>query len=294
MHDSYLLLTPVLTFLVVALVGFVGCDQLFGLDHVETPPEPPAAPSGLKAEPGDGKVTLSWPIYTGGADKLTVKWGTQEGSHPESHDLSDPSTIGYEVSPLTNGVTYYFVLSATKGSTQSADSEEVSGVPGLYGVVMPFIDPATVQRGDQRQFTGWLGMGFRTGPSSLTLRQLGRWFDGNITGAHAIRIVAASNPTLVLASVVVSKTAVSAENKFVYETVPSAITLDANADYYVVSQEDAAADYFYDSVNTRVTILNAAAGVSEFAVYGDDAGNYTRDTRTGYAYGPVDFTYTLP
>lgn len=38
MRDSYLLLTPILVLGVLGLVRFVGCDLLFGLQHVDPPP----------------------------------------------------------------------------------------------------------------------------------------------------------------------------------------------------------------------------------------------------------------
>ena len=294
MHDSYLFLTPLLTFLVVALVGFVGCDQLFGLDRVDEPPPSPGAPSGVKAEPRNGEVVVSWTLYNGGGDKLKVKWGTVEGSHPDTHVIDDPSTIEYAVGPLMNGVKYYFVVSALKGTVESPDSEEVNATPGLYGVVMPFIDPATVQLGSSRQYTAWMGMGFQTAASTMTLRELGRWFDKDVNGSHSMRIVAAAAPTVILATAVIAKSAASTKNEFVYAPVASPITLAANTDYYVVSDEDATTDPFHDSDLTRVSILNSAAGVKEYAVFGDDAGNYTTAPTTGAAYGPVDFKYTLP
>ena len=298
MHDSYLFLTPLLTFLVVALVGFVGCDQLFGIPPVDLPPTPPAPPTGIKAEPQNGEVVVSWTLYNGGGDKLKVKWGTAEGSHPDSHVIDDPSTIEYVVGSLTNGIPYYFVVSALKGAVESADSEEVNATPGLYGAVMPFVDPLTVQLGTPlRQFTGWLGMGFRTGSSALTLRELGRWFDMDINGTHEIQMVAASAPTVVLASVVVTKTATATSGEFLYQPVPSPITLEANTDYCVLSHEDASADGFHDASGTSVTIQNSASGTIVYSAFRNDSGVLTSGSSTTppyFIYGPVDFMYTLP
>jgi hypothetical protein len=36
--DWYVLLTPILALAVIGLLGFTGCDQLFGLNEVEPPP----------------------------------------------------------------------------------------------------------------------------------------------------------------------------------------------------------------------------------------------------------------
>ena len=79
MSDSYLWLTPLLTVIVVALVGFVGCDDVWGLQEV--PPKSPA-PTGFTADAGDmaksgsaesmGKQLLDDALAEGGTDNIAV------------------------------------------------------------------------------------------------------------------------------------------------------------------------------------------------------------------------------
>ena len=292
MDDFYLLLTPVLTLIVVALVGFVGCNWWFDIEETAPVPPvtPPEAPTGLNAVGRDRAVVLTWDPYTG-ADKLTVRMGTTQGAHPLGRDVEPDETI-YPWPDLVNDETYWFTITATIGALTSPEADEVSGIPGLYGVVVPFVNQT--QLGSQRQFDAWMGMRITTGPNSLTLRALGRWFDAAITGTHAMRIAAAANPMTVLATVTVTKSAPSGQSEFVYENLASTIQLDPNTEYFIVSQETSAGDSFHDSDLTRVAVIDPLAGVDARAAFGDDAGTYTVAQATGAAYGPVNLLYTRP
>ena len=293
MHDYYLFLAPVLTLLIVALVGFVGCDALFGLDPVEPPEPKPPAPMGLRAEPGDGKVDLWWNIYTGAsADKLTLSMGEAPGEISMSRPFTNVSTIGETWDGLVNGTRYYFTLTATADGVESDASEEVSAVPGLYGVVTPFLDQ--IQLGTMRQFDAWMGVRITTGGSDQTLRALGRWFDDTAIGTHEMRIAAAAAPMTVLATVTVTKTAPAARGDFVYANLASTIPLSAATEYFVTSREISSSDPFHDSDLTRVAIPDAAAGSDVRAAFGDDPGNYSVSSTPGDAYGPVNLLITRP
>lgn len=288
--DSYLWLTPLLTVIVVALVGFVGCDDVWGLQEV--PPKSPA-PTGFTADAGDMEVILSWDSYAD-ADSFALYRGVQQSDpNPQQIVINDPGATTYPDRPLPNEVTVWYSLKAFVNGKETYTTTPIPATPSRFGVEMPFINPATIQLGTLRQFTSWMGMGFRTATEPLSLRSLGRWYDANQTGSHPVRIAAASAPTVVLAMVTVSKAAASAEGGFVYADVVPSITLAPDTDYYLTSSENAAAEPFYDSADTRVQILNSAAGVSQYAAFGDDAGNYTTSMINGPTYGPVDFRYTF-
>ena len=293
MRDNYLLIAPLLTFFVVSLVGFVGCDYLFNIDEVSPPKPKPPAPTGLRAEPGDGKVDLWWNIYNqSGAEKLTLSMGETPGVIMVSRPYTDVSTIGETWEPLENGKTYYFTLTATVQGRNSDPSEEVSAVPGLYGVVMPFLNQT--QLGSTRQFDGWMGVRMTTAGTAQTLRALGRWFDAAAVGTHEMRIAAAAAPMTVLASVTVTKNASSAQGDFVYANLASPIQLAASTEYFVTSRETSSGDAFHDSDLTRVMVADNMAGTDARAAFGDDAGNYTVASTSGAAYGPVNILYTRP
>jgi DNA/RNA endonuclease G (NUC1)/fibronectin type 3 domain-containing protein len=89
-----------------------------------TPAPPPAAPTGLTLSVGDAKVYLVWnPV--GGATSYNVKRGTSPGTYTTT--TSAPSA-SFTDSTVSNGTTYYYVVTASNGA-ESANSSEVSGTP---------------------------------------------------------------------------------------------------------------------------------------------------------------------
>src|SRR5215208_1110720 len=105
MSHSYLLLTPVLILLVVALVGFVGCDALFGLDVV-----PPAyTPRNLTLTPGDNEITLDWlaPSNLPDHKAYRIKRHGLGGTYTTVGEVSD-GTHFLDQTGIVNGETYYY------------------------------------------------------------------------------------------------------------------------------------------------------------------------------------------
>ena len=279
MHDTYLLLTPVLTLIVVALVGFVGCDALFGLQHVDDPVQPPA---NLNAVPGDMKVDLSWDASPSSPDTYLVHRGSTSGTYTESHDAGN--NLSYQDAGLTNGTTYYYAVTAKKGSHESTNSNEVQAVPGLYGVMTAFI--ASKTPGMLRNFQSWLGMGFTLAGKNLQVVKVGRAFAPGNTGVHKLHLIDAATKQEIAAVDV--NVAGGTQGEFVYADVIPSVILNANSSYYLLSEETTTGDQFYDA-DTSVTTTAAAS--REFAVYSDGMGNFTEAPITNHAYGPVDFIY---
>jgi hypothetical protein len=89
---------------------------------------PPSAPTGLAATVGSGTVALTWNAG-GGATSYTVKRGTVSGGPYAT--LGTPTATTYADSGLTNGTTYYYVVSATNAGGTSANSSEVAATPIL-------------------------------------------------------------------------------------------------------------------------------------------------------------------
>ncbi len=90
-----------------------------------------APPSGLAASPGIAQVSLSWNETTG-ATSYNVKRSTTSGSGYvliASGITSTSYTDNNGGSGLTNGVTYYYVVSAVNPCGESANSTEVSATP---------------------------------------------------------------------------------------------------------------------------------------------------------------------
>lgn len=84
-----------------------------------------AAPSGLVATSTTGIVTLDW-SDTAGATSYNVYRGTVSGTYAQIAGPIAPST--YIDSTVTDGTSYFYVVTATNGS-ESANSSEISSRP---------------------------------------------------------------------------------------------------------------------------------------------------------------------
>jgi fibronectin type 3 domain-containing protein len=86
----------------------------------------PAIPTGLQATAGDAQISLTWNASTGATqyelERATVSGGpyTQIGA---------PTAPNYTDVGLSNGTTYYYVVSAGNSAGMSANSSEVSATP---------------------------------------------------------------------------------------------------------------------------------------------------------------------
>jgi fibronectin type 3 domain-containing protein len=93
----------------------------------------PAAPTGLTATAGDKQAALSWNAVSG-ATSYTVKRATTNGG-PYTTVASNVTTTSFTNTGLTNGTTYYYVVSAVNSAGESANSAQASATP--QGVSTP-------------------------------------------------------------------------------------------------------------------------------------------------------------
>ncbi|MFC5472327.1 cellulose binding domain-containing protein, partial [Cohnella suwonensis] len=94
-------------------------------------PQPPAAPTGLTAAAGNAQVALSW-TASAGATSYTVKRATTSGG-PYTNVATGVTATSYTNTGLTNGTTYYYVVSASNAAGESANSSQVSATPSGGG-----------------------------------------------------------------------------------------------------------------------------------------------------------------
>jgi fibronectin type 3 domain-containing protein len=87
---------------------------------------PPAAPTNLAATAGSAQVSLTW-TASSGATSYNVKRSTTSGG-PYTQ-LATSTSASYTDSTVTNGTTYYYVVSAVNAAGESANSAEVSATP---------------------------------------------------------------------------------------------------------------------------------------------------------------------
>ena len=103
------------------------------------PVTPPAAPTGLQATTGNAQVNLNWTI-SAGATSYHVKRGTMSGG-PYTQ-VAAPTATTFTDTGLTNGATYYYVVSALNTAGESANSAQASATPvGMAPDVIITIDP---------------------------------------------------------------------------------------------------------------------------------------------------------
>jgi hypothetical protein len=86
----------------------------------------PPVPAGLSANSGSSLVSLAW-SPSSGATGYHVKRSTVSGG-PYAQ-IAAPTSPAYADSSVTDGTTYYYVVSAVDSAGESANSAEVSALP---------------------------------------------------------------------------------------------------------------------------------------------------------------------
>ncbi|RKP53163.1 glycoside hydrolase family 5 [Cohnella endophytica] len=90
-----------------------------------------SAPTGLTATAGNAQAALSWTAASGAAS-YTVKRATTSGG-PYTNVATALTATSYTNTGLTNGTTYYYVVSASNASGESPNSAQVSATPSAGG-----------------------------------------------------------------------------------------------------------------------------------------------------------------
>jgi fibronectin type 3 domain-containing protein len=112
------------------LSGLVDEFQIFGqaltAQQVAALAAPPAAPTSLTASPGNARATLSWGAVTG-AVSYNIKRALTSGG-PYAFAANTTAT-SFTDTGLTNGTTYYYVITALNTVTESLNSAEAGTTP---------------------------------------------------------------------------------------------------------------------------------------------------------------------
>ena len=87
---------------------------------------PPAAPTGLVAVAGNGRVALSWSASATATNNY-VKRSLTSGS--DYTTVATNASLTFTNTGLSNGTTYYYVVSSVNASGSSVNSTEVSATP---------------------------------------------------------------------------------------------------------------------------------------------------------------------
>jgi hypothetical protein len=97
-------------------------------------------PANLQATAGNAQVSLSW-TASSGATSYHLKRSTTSGSG--YMQIAAPTTTSYTDTGLTNGIAYFYVVSALNSAGESANSTQATATPAnLAADVTITIDPA--------------------------------------------------------------------------------------------------------------------------------------------------------
>ncbi len=280
--DWFVLLAPIFLLGVMALLGFVGCDLVFGLDRLPDPADPPV----ISATPGDNAVTIDWEPAAHAVSYVLAR-GETAGSHPDLRNVQ-PSEVPFTDTSAMNGKTYFYVVrSRNSNNDESADSNEVMASPSPAGAATSFVKDPVVPGALDNTNGGFFGMTIEVQGSDILVRRLGRFFLPGNGGMHSMAIIDKGTNGIVPNSPVTVDMTTGTLGNFVYADVTGPVTLFAGHQYYIVSSEAINGDKFslddcvIDHENVA-RVIGAASG---------DGTNFTTLNTENHTYGPVNFLY---
>ncbi len=116
-----------------------GGDGPFSATVTATPGHPPPAPLNLSATPDDAVVTLSWSPSERATSYKVYRGTSVNGQLPDAI-ASALTAAAFVDKTVTNGVTYFYKVTAVNISGESPRSGEVSAMP----TAPPVLDPAVL------------------------------------------------------------------------------------------------------------------------------------------------------
>jgi hypothetical protein len=152
-----------LTILSAALALFPGCGG-YGGGGNGGGGSAPATPTGLSASAGNAVVNLSW-TASSGATGYNVKRSTTSGTEAQ---IASTTATTYADTSVTNGTTYYYVVSAYNYYGASANSNEVSATPAASGTPPAAPTGVTATSGNAQVSLSWTAS---AGASSYHVRR---------------------------------------------------------------------------------------------------------------------------
>jgi fibronectin type 3 domain-containing protein len=94
------------------------------------------APTSVVAAPGNQQVTITWPVADAGSLTYVVSRGTAAGG-PYGTVVPNPNPAGTIDTAVSNGATYFYVVTISNGTCTSPNSTEVSAKPACTPPLAP-------------------------------------------------------------------------------------------------------------------------------------------------------------
>ncbi len=250
----------------------------------------PQAPGSLSVVASNGRVELNWAASTAATTYRVFRSTTTGGPYWTVAD--SVTSTQYSDSSVSNGTTYFYVVAALNAAGESAASPQASATPSDGGTtsISGLVTSANLGR-VRNDFTGWVGMRFTVGSSAIMVSQLGRIVVAGNSSSHILKLVRASDGSDVAGGSTTVHTAMAAAGQFRYGALAATVTLGAGESFYLVSEETAWGDQWYD-YDTEITATSAATVTA--AVYGFGPGTWSTIGSPNRSYIPVDLSYTLP
>lgn len=128
-------------------------------------------PTNLMATGGNGKIDLSWDAVEGAASYIVKRSETPGGPY---QTITTTSAITYTDRDVTNGTTYYYVVTAVVNGVESDNSNEASATPTAPVVTgNSAILEITMVTGEMKEYD----------LTAAELRSFLSWYDGRSNGA---------------------------------------------------------------------------------------------------------------
>ena len=196
-------------------------------NEIPPPPSAPAPPTGVSATAGNATATVTW-TASSGATSYHVKRATASGG-PYTQ-VAAPTAATVTDTALTNGTTYYYVVSALDAAGESANSAQVSAVPAGTASVPAAPTGLTATAGNAQATLTWSA-------------------SSGATSYHVKRATASGGPYAQVAAPTAA-------------TVTDTALTNGTTYYYVVSALDAAGESANSAQVSAVPVAPAANTVT--------------------------------
>jgi hypothetical protein len=212
---------------------------------------------------------------------------------------------GTNVGPVLTSSTYTFTLDTTTlpngdGDLTAMATDSASNTGTSLPVDLTISNPVTTSTGTafirsgpaagavlRNDYSGFVGTQFTVGGTPLQVSQLGRWVVSGNTGTHTIKLVQNNFIDVPGASVSLNLTSEPA-GQYAYAALASPVTLSANTSYYLVTQESAGGDQWYD----YSTVTTDPAGTLAGPAFQQSNGAYSTLGVASSSFGPPNFLFS--